>query len=36
MVETMRTYPMKPRHVRRYMVLDGYDTLRILKHFGKM
>lgn len=35
-VEMLRTYAMKPGHVRRYMVLDGYDTLRVLKHFGKV
>lgn len=35
-IEMLRTYAMKPGHVRRYMVLDGYDTLRILKHFGKV
>ncbi|PWD42265.1 hypothetical protein ACN93_14000 [Gordonia paraffinivorans] len=35
-IEMLRTYAMKPGHVRRYMALDGYDTLRILKHFGKV
>lgn len=35
-VEMLRTYAMKPGHVRRYMVLNGYDTLQILKHFGKV
>lgn len=35
-IEMLRTYAMKPGYVRRYMVLDGYDTLRVLKHFGKV
>lgn len=35
-VEMLCTYAMKPGHVPRYMVLNGYDTLRILRHFGKV
>ncbi|MFF0707033.1 hypothetical protein [Gordonia sputi] len=35
-VEMLRTYAMKPGHVRRYMVLNGYDTLQILRHFSKV
>lgn len=35
-VDMLRTYAMKPGNVRRYMVINGYDTLRILKHFAKV
>lgn len=29
----LRTYALSPTHVRRYMVIDGYATAAILKHF---
>jgi hypothetical protein len=35
-VNMLRTYATHPRHMRRYMTLDGFDTVRILKHFGHL
>lgn len=29
----LRTYALSPTHIRRYMVIDGYATAAILKHF---
>ena len=33
-VNMLRVYAENPRHPRRYMTIDGYDTLRILRHIG--
>lgn len=33
-VNMLRTYAVQPGYERRYMIIDGYDTLRILRHFG--
>lgn len=34
-VENMlRVYASDPRNPRRYMLVDGFDTLRILSYFG--
>lgn len=33
-VNMARVYASDPRHTRRYLVIDGYDTVRILRHFG--
>jgi hypothetical protein len=32
-VNMLRAYANDQRHVRRYMTIDGYDTIRILRHF---
>jgi len=32
----LRVYASDPRHPRRYMIIDGYQTLMILRHFGHM
>jgi hypothetical protein len=33
-VNMLRVYAENPRHPRRYMTIDGYDTLRIMRHIG--
>jgi hypothetical protein len=33
-INMLRNYALNPRHPRRYMTIDGYDTVRILRHFG--
>jgi hypothetical protein len=33
-VNMLKAYASDPRNPRRYMTIDGYDTLRILRHFG--
>jgi len=33
-VNMLRVYAENPRHPRRYMTIDGYDTHRILRHIG--
>jgi hypothetical protein len=33
-VNMLRTYATQPHRVRSYMTIDGYDTVRILRHFG--
>lgn len=33
-VNMLRTYATQPHRVRRYMTIDGYNTIRILRHFG--
>lgn len=35
-VHMLQTYARDPRNPRRYMTLDGYDTVSILRHFGKI
>lgn len=30
----LRTYALTPGNYRRYMTIDGYNTIRILRHFG--
>lgn len=35
-VNMLRTYAVQPGRTRRYMVIDGYDTIRILSHFGHL
>ena len=35
-VNMLRTYAVQPGRARRYMVIDGYDTIRILSHFGHL
>ena len=32
-VNMLRNYASQPGYRRRYMVIDGYDTIRILRHF---
>ncbi|MBM4474052.1 hypothetical protein GS456_01085 [Rhodococcus hoagii] len=32
-VNMLRNYAVQPGRRRRYMVIDGYDTIRILRHF---
>jgi hypothetical protein len=33
-VNMLRTYATSPGRIRRYMTIDGYNTIRILRHFG--
>ena len=33
-VNMLRTYATQPHRLRRYMTIDGYNTIRILRHFG--
>jgi hypothetical protein len=33
-VNMLRVYASDPRHPRRYLVIDGYDTIKLLHHFG--
>ncbi|PUA81059.1 hypothetical protein [Nocardioides currus] len=33
-VNMLRIYATHPSHVRRYMTINGYQTLAILRHFG--
>lgn len=30
----LRIYASDPRHPRRYLIFDGYDTVKVLRHFG--
>ena len=30
----LRVYASDPRHQRRYLVINGYDTIKLLRHFG--
>ena len=30
----LRVYTSDPRHQRRYLVINGYDTIKLLRHFG--
>jgi hypothetical protein len=30
----LRVYASDPHHQRRYLVIDGYETIKILRHFG--
>jgi hypothetical protein len=30
----LRVYASDPRHPRRYLLIDGYDTVKLLHHFG--
>jgi hypothetical protein len=32
-VNMARVYASDPRHPRRYLTIDGYDTIKILRHF---
>lgn len=33
-INMARVYATDPRHPRRYLTIDGYDTIKILRHFG--
>jgi hypothetical protein len=33
-VNMLRAYATGPGRIRRYMIIDGYNTIRIFKHFG--
>ncbi|MGO8864456.1 MAG: hypothetical protein ACLQRH_27320 [Acidimicrobiales bacterium] len=33
-VNMARVYASDPRHPRRYLVIDGYDTVKTLRHFN--
>lgn len=33
-VNMARVYASDPRNPRRYLMIDGYDTIKILRHFG--
>lgn len=33
-INMLKAYVNDQRHVRRYMTIDGYDTIRILRHFN--
>lgn len=33
-VNMMRVYASDPYHPRRYLVINGYDTIKLLRHFG--
>jgi hypothetical protein len=33
-VNMLRVYASDPRNPRRYMTLDGFETIKILRHFG--
>ena len=33
-VNMLRVYASDPRHPRRYLLIDGYDTVKLLHHFG--
>jgi hypothetical protein len=35
-VNMLKTYASTPRNPRRYMTIDGYSTVMILRHFGKI
>jgi len=32
----LKAYATNPRDPKRYMTIDGYSTIRILRHFGKL
>jgi hypothetical protein len=32
-VNMARVYASDPRHPRRYLMIDGYETIKILRHF---
>jgi hypothetical protein len=33
---TLQAFAMNPANPRRYMTIDGYQTIRILRHFGHL
>ena len=35
-VNMLKTYANNPRNPKRYMTIDGYDTIKILRHFGRL
>ncbi|MGB6165445.1 MAG: hypothetical protein WCF33_11700 [Pseudonocardiaceae bacterium] len=35
-VNMLKNYASNPQNPRRYMTLDGYNTVKILRHFGKI
>jgi hypothetical protein len=35
-VNMLRIYAGDPRHPRRYLVIDGYDSIKVLRHFGRL
>lgn len=35
-VHLLRAHAASLRHPRRFLVIDGYDTVRILRHFGHL
>lgn len=35
-VNMLKAYASSPQNPKRYMTIDGYDTVRILRHFGKL
>ncbi|MEU0884047.1 hypothetical protein ABZ345_36085 [Lentzea sp. NPDC005914] len=35
-INMLKAYAGDPMRPRRYMTIDGYDTIRILRHFGKI
>ncbi len=35
-VHVLHAYAANPANPRRYLVIDGYDTVRILRHFGHL
>lgn len=35
-ISMMETYAWDARRPRRYMVIDGYDTLRLLRAYDKL
>jgi len=35
-INMLKTYATHPRNFRRYMTIDGFETIRILRHFGHL
>lgn len=35
-VNMLKAYANNPRNPKRYMTIDGYDTIKILRHFGEI
>jgi hypothetical protein len=35
-VNMLKTYANNPRNPKRYMTIDGYDTIKILRHLGRL
>jgi hypothetical protein len=35
-INMLKNYANNPRNPKRYMTIDGYDTIKILRHFGRL
>jgi hypothetical protein len=35
-VNMLKAYASDPRNPRRYMIIDGYQSVMILRHFGHL